>query len=108
MPSTRWSLACLACLSTHLWGNNSSPVEQFRTLFPTTLFKCYSVYHAFLIVDRPWWSRDDVTVSQRLPLSCQSVYGETEDLAAKTGQSNLYFVQQIVANLESIFLLDVV
>lgn len=34
--------------------------------------------------------------------------GETEDLAAKTGQSNLYFVQQIVANLESIFLLDVV
>lgn len=59
----------------------------------------------FFIVDEKRSHSDDEI---SLPLCCQSASGETEDPAAKTGQSNGYFVQQIVANLESSFLLDVV
>jgi len=62
MPSTWWSVACLACLSTCVWGKNSPSVKWFETLQPATLFQCYFVYHAF-IVDAPWCSHCDVKIS---------------------------------------------
>lgn len=65
----------------------------------------FCVLCLFFIVDEKWSHSDDEI---SLPLSCQSASGETEDPAAKTGQSNCHIVQQIVASLESSFLLDVV
>lgn len=113
MPSTWWSLAHLACLSTCMGGNNSPSVKQLKTLLPATLSKCYFVYHAFFSL---WTHLDGLIKMLRFhrvfhcPVGANMVKPKILQQKKKNGseQSNRYIVQQIVASLESSFLLDVV